>query len=125
MRKIIFGTSLFIVLVATGCGNSRLHQSLLLHENRQLEHALFVAHAQITDLQRENNSLRRQQTNEFSEPPRRPRVDSWNDDWGFPPVELPPMEMQRILVPDESGTTEVPALLRGSQMIPTWSPDRR
>ena len=139
MSKIIFGTSLFIVFIVTGCTNSHLHQSLLLHENRQLEDALYVAHAQIADLRRENNSLRRQQTNDFPEPPRRPRVDSWesidtrnnnnnswdidpwnNDGWNTPPS----LEMPRILVPNEPSRTEPTEWQTDSQRIHNWSPVR-
>ena len=122
MRKIIFGSSLlFIVFIAAGCAGSQLHQSLLLHENRQLEDALFVAYAQVADLQRENEVLRRQRANESFEPPRQSRGNSWDDDWDlFPPMEIPP-----VILPDEPGTTDVPEwLIRGSQTMPTWSPTR-
>jgi hypothetical protein len=117
MRKIIFGTSLFVAFIAAGCANSQMHQSLLMHENRRLEDALYAAHAQAADLKRENDSLRGQQGNEFPQPPERSRAGSWEDD-----VELiQPIEMPRVILP---GTTEVPESLRGSEMIPTWTPRR-
>ena len=116
MNKIAFGISLFIVLAAAGCGNSQLHQSLLLHENRRLEDALYVSHAQIADLQRENDTLRKQQQDEILPPSGR----SWGKD-----IELdPPFEMPPVLLPNEPGTTDVPESLRGSQTFPRWSPRR-
>jgi len=118
MSKIIFGTTLFIALIAAGCSNSQLHQSLLMHENRQLENALYAAHAQVADLKRENNALRGQQAGEFHEAPRRSRNDSWDEDWNnF-------IEMPSVILPEEPGTTELPDFLRGSQTLPTWSPRR-
>jgi len=122
MRKIVFGTSLFIALVVAGCASSQqqLHQSLLLHENRQLEDALYVAQAQVADLRRENDSLRRQQTSESRTPSRRPDTDSWLDDWDFGP----PLEMPNVILPGDTGTTEVPESLRGSQTFPIWMPVR-
>jgi len=122
MRNIVFGTSLFIALVAAGCVGTQqqLHKSLLLHENRQLEDALFVSQAQIADLKRENDSLRRQQTSETRTPPGRSRSDSWLDDWDFGQ----PLEMPKVILPGDSGTTDVPEALRGSQMFPVWMPTR-
>ena len=119
MKKFIFGTSLFIAFITAGCSNSQLHQSLLLHENRQLEDALYATSAQLADLRRENNALRKQQSGEFHEPPVRHRTDVWEDDLDMLPFEIP-----RVFLPDESGTTELPGMLRESQMIPIWSPVR-
>jgi len=116
MRKIVFGTSLFIAFMAAGCTNSQLHQSLLMHENRRLEDALYVAHAQVTDLKRENDLLREQQGNVFPDPPERSRVNPWED-------RIPTIEVPKVIL-DDPGTTEVPALLRGSQAIPLWTPVR-
>ena len=120
MKKIIFGVSLFVACVAAGCGNSQLHQSLLLHENRRLEDALYVSHVQIADLQRENSMLRTQQGGEFIKSPGRGRSNSWDD------LELTePVEMPKIMLPSGSGTTDVPDSLRGSQTIPVWTPQRQ
>jgi len=116
MRKIVFGISLFIACIATGCKSSQLHQSLLIHENRQLEDALYSTHAQIADLQRENDWLR-EQANDYSESPRRSRSRSWDDD-------LEPFEMPKVILPSETGTTEAPEWLKGSQTIHVWSPRR-
>jgi hypothetical protein len=116
MSKIVFGISLIIVLVAAGCGNSQLHQSLLLHENRRLEDALYVSHAQIADLKRENDSLRKQQESEHFTPQGR----SWGDDLDL----MEPFEMPPVILPGESGSSEVPDSLKGSQRFPTWSPTR-
>jgi hypothetical protein len=127
MRKIVFGTSqiraleavafalvaVAFALVAAGCASTQQqwHQSLLLHENRQLEDALYVAQAQVADLQRENEVLRKQQTSEFPTPPRRPSRDSWLDDWDFQPL---PLEMPKVILPNDAGSTEVPEALQGS-----------
>ena len=120
MKKFIFGTSLIIAFITAGCANSHLQQSLLLHENRQLEDALYTASAQLADLRRENNALRKQQSSELHEPTTRSRIDVWEDDLDM----YPPFEMPRVFLPDESGTTEIPELLRESQNIPIWSPVR-
>jgi len=117
MEKKVFGTSLFIALLATGCAGSQLHQSLLVHENQRLENALYVAHAQVADLKRQNNLLRKQQSNEFIDPARQ---DSQVDDWDFDT----PLEMPKILLPDQPGTTDVPMLIRESQADSIWSPRR-
>lgn len=120
MWKITFGTSLFIALAAAGCGSSQLHQSLLLHENRRLEDALYTAHAQVADLRRENDALRKQQENEYLEPSGHSRTGSLDDDLDI----LPPLEMPKVILPHEPGRTEIPEALKGSQTIPIWSPRR-
>ena len=120
MGKIVFGTSLLIVLVATGCTSSQLHQSLLMQENRQLEDALYVAHAQIVDLKRENDLLRNKQGNEMPGPPER----SYNGSLEKFDIDAP-FEMPKVLVPGHPGTTEVPESLRGSEIMPTWQPVRQ
>ena len=121
MGKIVFGISLCIALVVAGCAGTQqqLHQSMLLHENRQLEDALYVAQAQVADLQRENDGLRKQQTGESRVPSRRPSNDSWLDDWNIDPIEMP-----RVILPGDAGTTEVPEALRDSQTMHIWSPVR-
>ena len=117
MRKIVVSISLFLSLLVAGCASTQLHQSLLMHENRQLEDALFVAQAQVANLERENDLLRKQQTRESLVPPEPTR---WGD--GFDVV--PPIEMPRVILPSQTGTTEVPESLRGSQMFPVWMPVR-
>jgi len=119
MGKIVFGTSLFVALVAAGCANSQLHQSLLLQENRQLEDALFVAHAQVADLQRENDWLRNRQENESGRPPRR-ATGTFDEEFD----NVQPFEMPTIILPGQIGTEEVPESLRGSQTMPIWQPVR-
>jgi hypothetical protein len=119
MRKIVFGFSLVIAFVASGC-NSQLHQSLLLHENRRLEDALYVSHAQVAHLQRENISLREQQGSEIFPSPGRTHSKTWDEDIDL----IPPVEMPRVILPSELETTEVPETLKGSQMIPIWTPLR-
>ena len=122
MGKIVFGISLLIVLAMAGCASSQsqLHHSLLLYENRQLEDALYTAHAQVADLQRENDLLRKQQSDESLAPPRRQRAESWFDEFDV----VPSLEMPTVILPSNSGTTEVPESLRGSQLIPIWTPRR-
>ena len=121
MKKIIFGVSLSVACVAAGCGSSQLHQSLLLHENRRLEDALYVSHVQIADLQRENCVLRTQQGGEFRKSSKRDWRDSWDDDLEL----MEPVEMPKVILPSGSGTTDVPDSLRGSQTIPVWTPQRQ
>ena len=116
MKAIVFGTSLFIAVWATGCTtHTQLHQSLLIHENQRLENALYTAHAQVADLKRENNLLRKQQT---TGPDDTDYQESWNEDWN---IDLP-LEMPKVILPEQPGTTEVPELMRESQTI--WSPVR-
>jgi len=122
MRKVVLGTSLLIACISVacisaGCTNTQLHQSLLMHENRRLEDALYVAHAQVTDLRRENDLLREQQENVYHNPTEQSREDPWKN-------IVPTIEMPKVFLDEDSGTTEVPALLRGSQSIPLWTPVR-
>jgi hypothetical protein len=117
MKKIAFGNSIFIACIFAGCANTQLHQSLLLHENRQLEDALYVAQAQVSDLRRENDWLREQKDNTYPDPSERFREEPWND-------IVPTIEMPKVILDEESGTTEVPMLLRGSQSLPLWTPVR-
>ncbi|MDR0327929.1 MAG: hypothetical protein LBI05_06505 [Planctomycetaceae bacterium] len=118
MRKIALSISLVIAFAAAGC-QSQLHQSLLIHENRRLEDALYVSQAQVAQLKRENNSLWEQQRNEIPSPDRS-RSGTWDDDFDM----IPPVEMPKVILPGESGTTEVPEFLRGSQAVPVWAPRR-
>ena len=123
MRKIIFGTSLFIAFIAAGCASStssQLHQSLLLQENRQLEDALYVAHSQVTELKRENDLLRSTQETGNVTPIRRSYNGSLEEEFDV----VPPYEMPKVILPGQSGTTEVPDALKGSQVMPTWTPRR-
>jgi hypothetical protein len=117
---IVIGTSLFIVCLAAGCVNPQMHQSLLIHENRRLEDALYAVHAQVADLKRENGRLREQQANGFFGSSDQSRVGSWNDHLS----DYPSVEMPKVILPIGTGTTEVPETLRGSQTVPDWSPDR-
>jgi hypothetical protein len=119
MRKIAFSISLVIAFAAIGC-NSQLHQSLLIHENRRLEDALYVSQAQVAQLKRENNSLWEQQRNETPLSPDRSRSGTWDDDLDL----IPPVEMPKVIVPGGSGTTEVPDFMKGSQAVPVWTPRR-
>jgi len=124
MREIVFGTSLLIAFAAAGCTSSQLHQSLLMQENRQLEDALYTVQAQASDLKRENEWLRSKQDTGAVEPPRRTHNGSLNLDEEFDFDNAPPFEMPKVILPGQSGTTEVPEALRGSQIVPIWTPRR-
>jgi hypothetical protein len=119
MRKMFFGTSLLLVFAVAGCASSQLHQSLLLHENRRLEDALYVAHAQAAHLKRENDALRTQQGTEFDDPPRRPFTGSFEEELEL----IPPFEMPRTIIPGYDAS-EIPEAFRGSQTTPGWQPRR-
>ena len=120
MGKVVFGISLLYALMAMGCASSQLHQSLLLQENRRLEDALYVSHAQVVDLKRENDWLRNKQGTEMVEPPRRSYDGSLEEEFD----RVPPFEMPRVILPGHSGTEEVPEALRGSDSMPVWKPRR-
>ena len=120
MRKRVFGISLSIAFVAAGCASTQLHQSLLVHENQRLEDALYTAHAQVADLKRENESLRKHQTDESLGLPGWSRTGFWDDDFDVDS----PLEMPRVILPGESGTAEIPESLSDSQMIHIWTPVR-
>jgi hypothetical protein len=124
MRKILFGISLLFIFSA-GCANQQLHQTLLLHENQRLEEALYVTHAQLADLKRENDELRNSQTgyDETIVPPKRSYNSLPSPDQDL--MEAPPFEMPKVILPDQPGTMEVPDSLKGSQSIPVWKPARR
>ena len=112
MRSRVWGISLFIAFVAAGCASSQVHQSLLMQENRRLEDALYVAHAQVGELKRENDFLRnKQETGSIG-----PLEDEFDMD--------APFEIPKVMLPGQSGTEEVPESLRGSQVMPTWRPRR-
>lgn len=118
--KIVSSTSLFIALAAAGCTSSQLHQSLLMHENRRLEDALYAAHAQTVELKRENDLLRNKQDADSIELPMQSddRVLDENFDLA------PPVEMPKVILPEQPGTSGVPEALKGAQIIPLWQPKR-
>ncbi|MDR3197570.1 MAG: hypothetical protein LBU34_06830, partial [Planctomycetaceae bacterium] len=60
MKKYLLGF-LLVFSAALGCTSQyqyQTEQSLLLQENQRLENALYVTHAQLVDLKRENDRLR-------------------------------------------------------------------
>jgi hypothetical protein len=66
MKRLFFSTALLVLLVVTGCAGGyqyQVDQSLLMQENRRLENALYVTHAQLVTLKRENEVLRNSQSN--------------------------------------------------------------
>ncbi|MDR1964862.1 MAG: hypothetical protein LBQ50_13910 [Planctomycetaceae bacterium] len=143
MKKHLLGLTL-ILSAFLGCTSRyqyEVDQSLLLQENRRLENALYVTHAQLVDLKRENESLRNTTLRKSNaslpqEPLTRPkRIQS-------PPVEnydeAPPFEPPEIIIPNEiPGSNAVPDSLKSSQILlpkivlsseekspPVWSPTR-
>ncbi|MDR3181649.1 MAG: hypothetical protein LBT89_01815 [Planctomycetaceae bacterium] len=128
MRRVFFALSLFGLFTA-GCAQPCVHQSMLLQENRRLENALYVTHAKLTDLQRENADLRGGHSQEDSSqdtgilPPvfqRKPKKSKEKDKIdNAPPFELPTIE-----IPEDGGSTVPPAELKSSQSIPAWNPQR-
>ena len=122
MRQIVLGVSLLMISAVAGCASSQVHQSLLLQENRQLEDALHVAHSQVVELKRENDWLRSKQETEVGKPLKRSYTGTVEEEFDFDIA--PPFETPKVILPGQSGTEEVPESLRGSQMIPIWTPVR-
>ena len=118
--KIVFGISLLYALAAAGCASPQYHQSLLLQENRRLEDALYVTHARVADLKRENDWLRDKQGTEVIEPPGRSYKESLEEEFDL----VPPFEMPKVILPNHPGTEEVPEALKSSAPMPVWKPRR-
>lgn len=124
MNKLPIGILLLIAALVPGCANNRcqqqVEQSLLLEENRRLYDALYTTHAQLEDLQHENDELRsaadaaaRRSYDEDepyrnSSPRSRYRDDEPRDDGG----EAPGFGLPTTTIPDNApGTTAPPSLL--------------
>ena len=123
-------SALLCVLFA-GCTSryqQQVDQSLLLQENQRLEEALYVTHAQLVDMKRENDALKNVKTTaatNTSEPApalRSQRYEPMNrDDFD----EAPPYHAPEVIIPDEdAGSAVPPDSLNNGLVIPPWTPTR-
>ncbi len=121
MNRISIGIFVTAVLALffSGCANrqmQRVEHSLLLEENRRLEQALYEAHAQLDNLQYENEELQRAASrnrsavreNEDDEPYMPPDVSL--------PYGLPPGASPNVTPPPGSGSQTPPSLLDGAYL---------
>ncbi|MDR0611175.1 MAG: hypothetical protein LBG58_13780 [Planctomycetaceae bacterium] len=130
MKKYLSG---FLLIFATvlGCTSQyqyQVEQSLLLQENQRLENALYVTHAQLVDLKRENDTLRGVKSSEKNnltlpeQPLTRPKRNQATpvEDYDEAPLFTPP----EIIIPKETpGSNTVPDSLKSSQlMLPEMLP---
>lgn len=119
------GAVLMLAVLLAGCTNRyqyQVDQSLLLQENQRLEEALFVTHAQLVDLKRENESLQASSArsagpaaSSSSAPAISPRRigAAPKDDYD----EAPPYEPPQIKIPENAPeSTTLPDALRSSVM---------
>ncbi|MDR3234823.1 MAG: hypothetical protein LBT46_14375 [Planctomycetaceae bacterium] len=121
------------LLLSGGCAQPCVHQSMLLHENRRLENALYVTHAQLADMKQENEALRNGGRSEDASPNMLP------DGGLIPPVlpikskktkeneklnNAPPFELPTIEIPGGGESKALPQTLKSSQSAPVWSPQR-
>ncbi len=108
-----------------------MDQSLLLQENQRLEEALYVTHAQLVDLKRENEALkivkRTDGSGNSATPVTMPALRSQRyepllrDDFD----EAPPFQAPQVTIPEnETGTETLPDSLKGGLLLPPWSPTR-
>lgn len=124
MKKILFALVPLVCAASFGCTNryqQQVDQSLLLQENRRLEEALYVTHAQLVDLKRENEALRNLDPGETNgrsssapAPRSRRRVSAPADDYD----DAPPYQVPEITIPPEGGSSTLPDALKGVNMLP-------
>lgn len=120
MGKRFFGILLFVALIVEGCASPQWHQSLLIHENQQLENALYMAQSRAVELKRENDRLRKKQGTEDDVLPMESDSNVLDEE-----LELaPPVEVPKVILPSQPGTTEVPDSLKGAEIMPLWHPRR-
>ncbi len=108
MNKTPIGILLLVAVLLPGCANryqQNVEQSLLLEENRRLYDALYVTHAQLEDLQHENDELREAAT--LARPGNGPSAPSSYRDEDEPPF-VPP---QVTVPPPGGGSSTAPAFL--------------
>jgi len=125
------GILLLIVLAVCGCttrNQLQVEQTLLLQENQRLENALYVTHAQLVQLRRENESLRgqgtSQRTSTSSIPLLRPKRAEFapRDDYD----EAPSFEPPKVDVPSgEPGSGVLPDALKSSRAFPKLNPPKK
>ncbi|MDR0704692.1 MAG: hypothetical protein LBF88_06840 [Planctomycetaceae bacterium] len=141
MKKYLLG---FLLIFATvlGCTSQyqyQMEQSLLLQENQRLENALYVTHAQLVDLKRENDTLRGVKSSEKNDitlpeqPLTRPKRNQSSPVENY--EEAPPFAPPEIIIPNNNpGTNTIPDSLKSSKLVlpkttldadekspPTWS----
>lgn len=126
MKKSFWGM-LLLALCLAGCTSryqTQVEQSLLLQENQRLEDALYVTHAQLVDLKRENESLKgapagtsgSSVSNSVS-PTTRLRKSSSASNEGSD--DAPPFDPIKIDIPkDAHESNSLPDALKSSQTIP-------
>jgi hypothetical protein len=123
MKKYLLG---FLLIFATvlGCTSQyqyQMEQSLLLQENQRLENALYVTHAQLVDLKRENEVLRgtKSSGNDFTlptQPLTRPKRNQSLPVENY--EEAPPFAPPEIIIPNNNpGSDAVPDSLKSSQLM--------
>lgn len=131
MKYFRIGIVLLVSLVAlTGCTGRyqmQVEQSLLMQENQRLEDALYVTHAQLVDLKRENDTLRTQVSEgtirSAPDTPVRSRraVEDPRDHYD----DAPPYEPSTIDIPlDIPGSNTLPDALKGARAFPKLMPPR-
>lgn len=113
-----------LLVVSTGCASryaQQVEQSLLLQENQRLEDALYVTHAQLVDLKRENEALKKAQGNGSGTSPtpinraRRASGGPSNADAD----DAPPFEPIQIEIPKDAHESKtLPDALKSTKNIP-------
>ncbi len=131
MKRILIITILCTLCIGcTGRYQHQMDQSLLLQENQRLEEALYVTHAQLIDLKRENEAIKNVKSSAAGslEPVVTPALRSQRyepmprDDYD----EAPPYQAPQITIPDDAPVMEMPPeSLKGGLIIPPWSPTRK
>ncbi|MDR2704455.1 MAG: hypothetical protein LBC02_01630 [Planctomycetaceae bacterium] len=123
MKKHLLGFLLIFPMVL-GCTSQyqyQMEQSLLLQENRRLENALYVTHAQLVDLKRENDALRGTKSSgnnitlpeqPLTRPKRNQSLPVENDE------EAPPFAPPEIIIPKNTpGSETIPDSLKSSKLV--------
>ncbi len=129
MRKILtkwMGTLTVLALVV-GCAGPyqrQMEQTMLLQENQRLEQALYVTHAQLVDLKKENETLKAtadqtsktpdgSESDPVPQPKKRERTPTDNFD------EAPPFTPPKVSIPsDAPKTPTIPDSLKGAGVHP-------
>ncbi|MGL4593194.1 MAG: hypothetical protein ACRCUY_00535 [Thermoguttaceae bacterium] len=122
-RKLILFILIFTGFVCGCSSRSHSEQSLLLQENRRLENALYLTHAKLVEVNRENETLRASMSPDtsarISAPSTRSsrRLEMPRDDMdNAPPYQAPQVELPS----DAPGTNIIPDTLK-SQHAPRFN----
>ena len=108
MKKLLIAMLLLATVGCTGRYQHQLDQSLLLQENQRLEEALYVTHAQLVDLKRENEALKSLQTVgtgravKATAPLLPTRRSPSHDDYD----EAPPYQAPKVTIPDDAPASD-------------------